>query len=77
MVRPRARGIKPGPFAWMSEDFCACGGPPTEGPPGRGRGQRRPAGGMRRLGPGMASACGGSGDGGAVARDGGAGLCGR
>ena len=34
MVRPRARGIKPGPFAWMSEDFCACGGSPTEGPLG-------------------------------------------
>ena len=31
MVRPRARGIKPGPFAWMSEGSCACGGPPTEG----------------------------------------------
>ena len=31
MVRPRARGIKPGPFAWMSEGFCVCGGPPTEG----------------------------------------------
>lgn len=34
MVRPRARGIKPGPFAWISEGPCACGGPPTEGPLG-------------------------------------------
>ena len=34
MVRPRARGIEPGPFAWMSEGFCVCGGSPTEGPLG-------------------------------------------
>lgn len=31
MVRPRARGIKPGPFAWMTEGSCACGGTPTVG----------------------------------------------